>query len=160
MNDLFGDKCLHDILSPSNSGELNSKTADNKPNFNVGDKVIALCGDYQNLKGTIRWYSEADDTWAVMLDGLSYPVNFAEEWIAPCTDKSADNQQKGTTENDMAGLRVTQKCDSARIAVPTVYGHLEHEPTKYHISVYSKIGWFQHLMLRWCFGLRYVKHNK
>lgn len=57
-------------------------------------------------------------------------------------------------------LEVKGECNSARIAVPTVYGHLEHEPTKYRISVYSKIGWFKRLMLRWCFGLRYVKEVK
>lgn len=56
-------------------------------------------------------------------------------------------------------LEVKEKCNSARITVPTVYGHLKHDPTKYQISVYSRIGWFKRLMLRWCFGLRYVKHN-
>lgn len=56
-------------------------------------------------------------------------------------------------------LDVKKEPISARIAVPTVYGHLEHEPTKHLISVYSKIGWFKRLMLRWCFGLRYVKHD-
>lgn len=56
-------------------------------------------------------------------------------------------------------LEVKGKYDSARIAVPSVYGHLEHEPTKVRFSVYSKIGWFKRLMLRWCFGLRYVKHD-
>lgn len=49
---------------------------------------------------------------------------------------------------------------SCKIAVPTPIDYLEHEPTKAQISVYSKIGWFKRLMLKWCFGLRYVKRNK
>lgn len=57
------------------------------------------------------------------------------------------------------GKAICACMDSAKIAVPTVYGHLEHEPTKVRFSVYSKIGWFKRLMLRWCFGLRYVKHD-
>lgn len=43
------------------------------------------------------------------------------------------------------------------IPAPTPIGHLKHEPTGAQISVYSKIGWFKRLMLKWCFGLKYVK---
>ena len=32
---------------------------------------------------------------------------------------------------------------------------IEHEPTKEQIPVYSKIGWFKRLMLKWRFGMKY-----
>ena len=50
--------------------------------------------------------------------------------------------------------------DGFIISPPIAIGYLEHEPTKAQIAVYSKIGWFKRLMLKWCFGLKYVKLNK
>ncbi len=49
--------------------------------------------------------------------------------------------------------------ERARIIVPVPIGYLRHEPTKVYIHVYQPIGRFKRLMLRWCFGLRYVKRN-
>ncbi len=49
--------------------------------------------------------------------------------------------------------------ERARIIVPEPIGYLRHEPTKVDIHVYSPISRFKRLMLRWCFGLRYVKRN-
>ncbi len=48
---------------------------------------------------------------------------------------------------------------SARIIVTEPIGYLQHEPTKAYIHVYQPIGRFKRIMLRWCFGLRYVKRN-
>ena len=36
-----------------------------------------------------------------------------------------------------------------------VVGYLHHKPTHTNIAVYQHIGWFQRLMIRWCFGLKY-----
>lgn len=36
-----------------------------------------------------------------------------------------------------------------------IVGYLRHEPTHTKIAVYQHIGWFQRLMIRWCFGLEY-----
>ena len=35
--------------------------------------------------------------------------------------------------------------------------YLEHEPAKTNISVYKHICWFQRVMIRICFGLKYKK---
>lgn len=57
------------------------------------------------------------------------------------------------------GKGIESMFGSCRIVVPTPIGYLEHEPTKAQISVYSKIRWFKRLMLKWCFGLKYVKRD-
>ncbi len=36
-----------------------------------------------------------------------------------------------------------------------IVGYLHHKPTHNKIAVYQHIGWFQRLMIRWCFGLEY-----
>lgn len=38
-----------------------------------------------------------------------------------------------------------------------IVSYLVHEPTKSNISVYKKIGFFQRIMIRVCFGLKYKK---
>lgn len=35
--------------------------------------------------------------------------------------------------------------------------HLYHAPTHTTLAVYHKIYYFQRCMLRWCFGLKYIK---
>ena len=41
--------------------------------------------------------------------------------------------------------------------LPEPIGYLEHEPTHNKISVYSKIGLFKRIMIRYFFGLKYIK---
>lgn len=38
-----------------------------------------------------------------------------------------------------------------------IVAYLVHEPTKSNIAVYKKIGFFQRIMIRMCFGLKYKK---
>ena len=42
---------------------------------------------------------------------------------------------------------------------PKSIGYLYHEATQSTIPVYHKINSFQRLMLKWCFGLKYIKNN-
>lgn len=44
-----------------------------------------------------------------------------------------------------------------RISVPNAKARLFHEPTGVHIDCRKPINFFQCLMLRWCFGLKYIK---
>lgn len=39
-------------------------------------------------------------------------------------------------------------------------GYLVHKPTHSSIAVFTPIGWFKRLMIRWCFGLEYNKYIK
>lgn len=45
----------------------------------------------------------------------------------------------------------------AHIEQPKVIAQLIHESTKTAISVYKPINRFQRWMIKWCFGLKYVK---
>lgn len=47
----------------------------------------------------------------------------------------------------------------ARILSPQPIGRLEHNPTGYSLAVYKPISRFKRIMLRWCFGLKYVKNK-
>ena len=40
---------------------------------------------------------------------------------------------------------------------PKPVGYLRHEPTGYSLAVYKPISRFQALLLRWCFGVKYMK---
>lgn len=40
---------------------------------------------------------------------------------------------------------------------PTPIAYLVHEPTMTSISVYKPINWFQRVMIKWFFGLKYKK---
>lgn len=51
----------------------------------------------------------------------------------------------------------TKQYNQSKIEVPQEIGYLKHEQTKTSIAVFSKINWFQRLMIRLCFGLKYVK---
>lgn len=51
----------------------------------------------------------------------------------------------------------TKQYNQSKIEVPQEIGWLKHEQTKTSIAVFSKINWFQRLMIRLCFGLKYVK---
>lgn len=42
---------------------------------------------------------------------------------------------------------------------PKPIGYLEHEPTKTRICVFESINWFRRLMMRWCFGIKYIKKD-
>ena len=69
-----------------------------------------------------------------------------------------DKLKEALTEELIANTTVYDaRWDSCRIAVPKIYGYLEHEPTKSSLSCYKPIGWFKRLMLNWCFGLKYKK---
>lgn len=48
---------------------------------------------------------------------------------------------------------------SARILTPQPIGHLEHAPTGYSLAVYKPISRFKAFMLKWCFGLKFVKYG-
>lgn len=41
----------------------------------------------------------------------------------------------------------------------TPIGYLELEETMTRIPVFKRIGWFRHLMLKLCFGLKYIQEN-
>lgn len=40
---------------------------------------------------------------------------------------------------------------------PMPIAYLVHEPTMTSISVYKPINWFQRVMIKWFFGLKYEK---
>ena len=42
---------------------------------------------------------------------------------------------------------------------PTPIGYLELEEAMTRIPVFRRIGWFRRLMLRWAFGLKYIKEG-
>lgn len=44
-----------------------------------------------------------------------------------------------------------------RLNRPEPIGRLIHEPTRYSLAVYKPISRFKALMLRWCFGVKYMK---
>lgn len=50
---------------------------------------------------------------------------------------------------DNGGYKIT--------GLPKVVAQLVHEPTKTVISVYKPINRFQQWMIKWCFGLKYVR---
>lgn len=62
--------------------------------FNKGDKIIVTHGKYKTTTGVIKEYSEDDDTWAIILNGVDYPINFAEEWIEPYTEEKETMEEK------------------------------------------------------------------
>lgn len=53
----------------------------------------------------------------------------------------------------------TKQYNQSKIEVPQEIGWLKHEQTKTSIAVFSKINWFQRMMLRLCFGLIYIKKS-
>ena len=38
-------------------------------------------------------------------------------------------------------------------------GYFDYKPTHYRINVYDKIGWFKRVMIKFCFGLEYIKYK-
>lgn len=60
-----------------------------------------------------------------------------------------DEDEYQEVRNQMASMLLTQPDK------PVAY--LLHEPTHTNIAVYQKMNWFQRLMIRWCFGLKYRK---
>lgn len=42
---------------------------------------------------------------------------------------------------------------------PKPIGYLEHEESMTRIPVFKRIGWFRRRMLRWCFGVKYIKED-
>ena len=42
---------------------------------------------------------------------------------------------------------------------PNPIGYLEHEESMTRIPVFKHIGWFHRRMLRWCFGVKYIKED-
>nr|DAP86565.1 MAG TPA: hypothetical protein [Caudoviricetes sp.] len=45
------------------------------------------------------------------------------------------------------------------IEQPKAIAKLVHKSTQSIIPVYKPLNWFQRLMIRWCFGLKYERIN-
>ena len=59
--------------------------------------------------------------------------------------------QMGVKASDLDGYKVQTP--------PKPIGYLEHEESKTRIPVFKRIGWFHQCMLRWCFGVKYIKED-
>lgn len=59
--------------------------------------------------------------------------------------------QMGVKASDLNGYMVQTP--------PKPIGYLEHEESKTRIPVFKRIGWFHRSMLRWCFGVKYIKED-
>jgi len=59
--------------------------------------------------------------------------------------------QMGVKASDMDGCTVQTP--------PKPIGYLEHEESMTRIAVFKRIGWFRRRMLRWCFGVKYIKED-
>ena len=59
--------------------------------------------------------------------------------------------QMGAKASDLDGYKVQTP--------PKPIGYLEHEESKTRIPVFKRIGWFHRRMLRWCFGVKYIKED-
>lgn len=59
--------------------------------------------------------------------------------------------QMGAKASDLDGYKVQTP--------PKPIGYLEHEESKTRIPVFKRIGWFRRRMLRWCFGVKYIKED-
>ena len=49
------------------------------------------------------------------------------------------------------------KTESIKFEYPKPIGYLEYKPCNMRISVYSKMGLFKRVMIKYFFGLKYVK---
>ena len=52
---------------------------------------------------------------------------------------------------------IVEKSRVVTIEVEKPIAYIEHKPTKSRLSVYIPIGWFKRFMLRFCFGIEYIK---
>lgn len=59
--------------------------------------------------------------------------------------------QMGVKVSDLDGHKVQTP--------PKPIGYLEHEESMSRIPVFKRIGWFHRRMLRWCFGVKYIKED-
>lgn len=59
--------------------------------------------------------------------------------------------------NDLYTIPKQFHGNNFHIYIPKVYGYLRHEPTQVQWTCYKPIGKFKRLMLKWCFGLKYIK---
>ena len=62
----------------------------------------------------------------------------------------------GVKASDLANYSYA---DHAIDVPPTPIGYLELEEAMTRLPVFKRIGWFRRLMLRWCFGLKYIKED-
>ena len=49
--------------------------------------------------------------------------------------------------------------EEAYIKIERPIGYLIHRPTKTQIAIFSHIGWFKRMMIKWCFGLEYIERK-
>ena len=57
----------------------------------------------------------------------------------------------------MDSIKIDNNRKVYKIELPEPIGYLEHKPTHNKISVYSKMGLFKRLMIKYFFGLKYIK---
>ncbi len=84
---------------------------ESKPKFNKGDEVVIIYGKHKGFRGIIQEYSEDDDTWAVIINGYDYPINYAAEWIEPYAEEN-ENKQKKTKELSLSDKQLTENQES------------------------------------------------
>lgn len=72
-------------------------------------------------------------------------------------DGTFTKEPKLKTNIDKVYLTKSEGPAEARIIVPQPIGYLRHDPTGYSLAVYKPIPRFHALMLRWCFGVKYIK---
>lgn len=59
--------------------------------------------------------------------------------------------QMGVKASDLHGCTVQTP--------PKPIGYLEHEESMTRIPVFKRIGWLRRCMLRWCFGVKYIREE-
>lgn len=71
--------------------------------------------------------------------------------------------QPGKTINSMgakASYLANTSYEDCRIQTPPdPIGYLELEEAMTRLPVFKRIGWFRRMMLRWAFGLKYIKED-
>lgn len=72
-------------------------------------------------------------------------------------DGWSDERVKLTTNIDKVYITTNKEPTEARIIVPQPVGYLRHEPTGHSLAVYKHISRFKRIMLRWCFGVKYME---
>lgn len=74
------------------------------------------------------------------------------------TEQEAPMKQLGKAINQFGVM--TSKLVGCKVqTLPKPIGYLEHEESKTRIQVFKRIGWFHRCMLRWCFGVKYIKED-
>lgn len=74
-----------------------------------------------------------------------------KETLARAKELEKDIRQMSAKASDLDGYKVQ--------TLPKPIGYLEHEESMTRIPVFKRIGWFRRRMLRWCFGVKYIKED-